>query len=254
MKEQKCVYMPGLTWPEFKECLPKIKMAIIPVGSFEQHGPHGRFPMDAVCAGEYAKKIGERLYPYAAVTPTIPLGVSGHHMNFPGTLTLKQETLLSVLMDVTASLRKHGIRRFLFANGHGGNTPVLQIVTAKLRQEFGDRACYILAASAGASHVVKKHVKSSTFGHACEIEISTLLYLAPETVKTDALSAGDILPEMLERSKSPLNEAVWWDENTTNGCLGDARLASVEIGEEIVQASLERIIPALKVFMEKDVD
>jgi creatinine amidohydrolase len=251
-EEAKCIYMPDLTWPEFKEYLPKIKMAIIPVGSHEQHGPHGRFQMDGSCAREYSKLLGQRLYPYAAVAPLVPIGNSKHHMHFPGTLTLSQETLKSVLLDIAESLRFHGIRRFCFANGHGGNVPVINVVINKLRHDFNDRACFIDVPGDGARDVAQKYVKSATYGHSCEIEISGLLYLWPDAVKKEALTPGDVTPLAISRKTSPIHEALWWDENTKNGCLGDARLATAEIGKEIVDTSLSRVVPALMEFMDKD--
>lgn len=253
-EERNCVYLPELTWPEFKTLLPGIKMAVIPVGSFEQHGPHGEFQMDTAASREFSRRLGERLYPRVAIAQVVPFGVSGHHMHFPGTITLKQNTLIDVLMDVAWSLHQHGIRRFFFANGHGGNRPVLGIVTARIRQEWGDSAAWGTVPNDNAQDVVQKHVKSETHGHSCEIEISNMLYLWPDAVRQSALTAGKITPlGALRRAKGyVLQEAAFFDENTENGCLGDARLATKEIGKEIVETALDRLSALLTDFMDRD--
>ena len=253
-EKSKCLYLHDLTWPEVKEALPQVKVAIIPVGSTEQHGPHATFEMDTAGSREFAKRLGERLYPHALVTPPVSIGVSSHHMHFPGTLTLQPETLASVLMDIVRSLHAHGIRRFFFANGHGGNRPVLGIVTARIRQEWGDSAAWGTVPNDNAQDVVQKHVKSETHGHSCEIEISNMLYLWPDAVRQSALTAGKITPlGALRRAKGyVLQESAFFDENTENGCLGDARLATKEIGKEIVETALDRLSALLTDFMDRD--
>ena len=134
------LYLYEMTWPEVKAALPGIKVAIIPTGSSEQHGPHGTFEVDTARAREFCLLLAERVYPQALVTPCIQIGISPHHMHFPGTLSLRAETYIEVLMDVARSLYQHGIRRFLFVNGHGGNKPALTLVMNRLRHELGVRS------------------------------------------------------------------------------------------------------------------
>ncbi len=73
--ERKCLYIPEMTWPEVKTALPQVKMAIIPVGSNEQHGPHGTFQFDTACAREFSLRLGARLYPRASSPRLSPSGL-----------------------------------------------------------------------------------------------------------------------------------------------------------------------------------
>ena len=250
--ERKCLYLPEMTWPEVKAALPEVKMAIIPVGSNEQHGPHGTFQMDTAESREFAKRLGERLYPHALVAPAVPIGISGHHMHFPGTITLQAETLISLLMDMAKSLHAHGIRRFFFANGHGGNAPALTIVCNRIKHEMGCPAAWATLPYSAVGDITGKYVTSETSGHSCEGEISIMLYLWPDAVRTEALTAGEIVRSTRERAvQAPwASEAHFFDEITANGCLGDARKASAEIGRELVETGLDRAVSYLKAFME----
>ncbi|MDP2859742.1 MAG: creatininase family protein, partial [Bacillota bacterium] len=100
-----------MSWPEVKAALDRIKVALIPTGSCEQHGPNGTFEVDAAIANEFTKRLAERTYPLTLAVPPVHFGVSSHHMRFPGTITLKPETFMQVCTDIVESLYRHGIRR-----------------------------------------------------------------------------------------------------------------------------------------------
>lgn len=250
--EKKCLYLHEMTWPEVKAALPNVKAAIIPVGSTEQHGPHATFQMDTSCSREFARLLGQELYPNVLVAPAVPIGISSHHLRFPGTITLQAETLINVLMDMVKSLASHGIKRFFFVNGHGGNSPALTIVCNKVKHELGYPAAWATLPYNAVADVTKKYVHSETSGHSCEGEVSILMYLHPEAIRTEALTAADIVRPARERAvKYPwVSEARFFDETTANGCLGDARKASPEIGKEMVEVGLERTVAYLREFME----
>ncbi len=242
------LYLQEMTWPEVKKALPDVKMAIIPVGSHEQHGPHGTFQFDTAGAREFALRLGKRLYPEVVVGPAVPVGISGHHMNFPGSITLQAETLIQVLMDITKSLMKHGIRKFFFVNGHGGNTPALTIVTNRIRQDLGGEAMWATLPYDLVSDVSAQYVKSPVAGHSCEGEVSCMMYLMPEAVRVSDLTPSKLNPTYEEGLKDhlPVKSGHFFDEITLNGALGDATKASPEIGKAMVETALDRLVPYLR--------
>ena len=106
-----------MTWPEIEGYLKRSAGIILPIGATEQHGPIGLVGTDAICAETLAWAAGELTG--AAVGPTLTVGMSEHHMHFPGTITLRPTTLAAVVRDVALALARHGFRRLLFVNGHG---------------------------------------------------------------------------------------------------------------------------------------
>ena len=239
----KAYLLPEMTWPEVEAALGTVEVAIIPVGAHEQHGPHLHEDCDAVLATEYAKRLTTRLYPHALMTPTINFGLSQHHMNFPGTITLQPETLVSIMRDIVSSLRHHGIRKFLFLSGHTGNVPALNIGCQKLSAEM-DIEAYYAKTSASAKEAIEKHIHSPLFGHSCEREVSEALYLAPHLINRERLTKGAIRGEgrwRMLRPGNPIQGPYRYEEMTTNGAIGDATMSSYAAGRDIVEESLDKL-------------
>lgn len=240
-----------MTWPEVQEALKTVKLAIIPVGAHEQHGPHMNESCDAVLATEISNRLAERLYPHVLVTPTVNMGVSIHHINFPGTITLKPETLISILRDMVWSLKKHGIEKFLFLNSHGGNQSTLSVACTTLTHELEVEIFYAKS-TASAKNALKEHVTSTLFGHSCEREVSEALYLAPQLVRNDKLEKGDIVEGKWRnlRPGNPLQGTYQYEEMTANGCIGDATKASYEIGQKVVEEALDGLETSIRKMLE----
>ena len=235
--------LPEMTWPQAREALAQAKLGLVPVGSFEQHGPHGTFELDTGRAYGFGRLLAARLYPRAILAPAVHLGVSYHHMGFPGTVTLRPETFISVVYDLVASLRRHGLNRFLILNGHGGNIPALGVLIVKLREELGVKAAWVSFTSL-AGEVIRDRVQSESKGHACEGEISQALVLAPHTVHREALAPGEYQGYPLRHLGAgySLGYPYRFDEITANGALGDATQASEELGWAIVETALEKAV------------
>lgn len=236
-----------MTWPEVQKALDTVKMAIVPVGAHEQHGPHMNESCDAVLATEMAKRLAERLYPNVLVAPTVNMGVSPHHMNFPGTISLRPETLVAVLRDIVSSLKHHGIERVLFLNGHGGNQSTLGGACTALSLELGVE-CYYAKTTAAAKESMKTFIHSTLYGHSCEREVSEALYLAPTLVRQEKLVKGDIVEGgrwQSLRPGNPIQGFYYYEEMTRNGCIGDATQASFLIGEAIVEEALEGLVKSV---------
>jgi len=246
----KAFVLSEMTWPEAKEALAQTRVALVPVGSFEQHGPNGTFEVDTGRAYGFGKLLAARMYPQAVLAPAVSIGVSYHHINFPGTITLRPETFMAVVYDVVWSLHQHGIEKFLILNGHGGNIPSLGVLIVKLREELGVKVAWTSFTSLG-REVIQARVTSESKGHACEGEMSQAMVLAPHTVRQEAFVPGEFkgYPYRHLREGFNLAYAYRFDEITANGALGDATLASEELGREIIETALKYAVEFLQDFI-----
>lgn len=251
-----CYALTNMTWMEVKESLKTVQLAIIPIGAHEQHGPHMVESCDAVLADRMAKKLGEKMFPYAWVTPTINMGVSPHHLHFPGTISLQPTTVIAILKDMISSLKQHGIKKFLLLNSHGGNQSTLNVASTMLTNEL-EVEIYYAKTTASAKKSFEKYITSTLFGHSCEREVSEALFLAPELVRVEELEKGDILEEGRWKQLRPgkaIQGFYFYEEMTQNGCIGDATKASMEIGRDIVEESLENLTEELFKLLKLEVD
>lgn len=235
--------LPNMTWPEIKEALTTANIAIIPVGAQEQHSYHLAEGCDSFRAESFCNLLAEKAFPKVVVTPTVNYGVSPHHMGFPGTISLRPETLANVLEDIIASLKHHGVKKFLFVNAHGGNTTPIAVASENLARQYNVEIAHTKFVDA-AKDTIKQEITSKYFGHACEREVSECLYLAPEIVRKDKLEVGDINEDSFATKYFDSNfvKVVYqFDEVTNNGNLGDARKGNYELGEKIIQEALNNI-------------
>ena len=123
-----------LTWPQVEAYLATSKAIILPIGSTEQHGPTGLIGTDALCAEAIALRVGAQIG--TLVAPTLAIGMAQHHMDFPGSMTLRPSTLLAVVRDCLLSLVRHGFERVLVVNGHGGNVATVNAAFAETQMEL----------------------------------------------------------------------------------------------------------------------
>jgi len=245
------VFLSEMTWPEVKARLPRVRLAILPTGSLEQHGPHLTFETDVAIATELARRLAQQHAPKVLVAPPLPAGLSNHHMHFPGTVTWSFETFTACLTDTIRALHAHGISRFLVLNGHGGNRGALSVLCTRFRYQEGIRvaACtwFELVRDTCQKFIPRRRV------HADEIEASMGLYLAPRTVREKALAKGqdhpDPHPFTDPGTGGGVEVAYFWEELTPSGAYGDARRASAKIGEELTAAFLERAGEFVESFM-----
>jgi creatinine amidohydrolase len=237
----------NLSWPEVGDITGSVDVVLLPVGSNEQHGPNLAVSMDIAASYEFCRRASELAYPRLLVAPPVPWGVSFHHMNFPGTISLSTDTFIQVLVEVVDCLAAHGFERFLIVNGHGGNIPAMNVATVRIKEEvdptFIGACSYFSFADKGLD---EKHGMTGITGHACEMETSVAMALVPQVVKTDDLSAGEMTDLTYEfrgtLQRYSVSVPYRFDEYTTNGALGDARRATLAYGTDIIESALRNFV------------
>src|SRR4051812_28724638 len=122
------VFLVENTRKEIREAIEggRLKAAILPTGSVEQHGEHLALVCDIALSTLISQQVALQLYPQVIIAPSCPLGWAPYHMARKGTMSLRKETLQAYILDVLKSLRAHGIRTVLILNGHAGNHRILQ--------------------------------------------------------------------------------------------------------------------------------
>ena len=176
-----------LTWPEARERLKQVDVALLPVGALEQHGPHSPLDTDAFDAGYLAMRVAEGCSdPKPFVLPLIPYGVSYHHADFPGTISVTNETLARLVYEVGMGAARHGITKLVVVNGHGGNAATLQFAAQMINRDAHIFTCVDTGETIDAD--VAKIAETPGDVHAGEIETSTTLAVRPHLVEMDRAS------------------------------------------------------------------
>jgi creatinine amidohydrolase len=184
-----------MSWPMVEEYLKHNDMVIIPLGSTEQHGPHLPLGTDFYEAFETCKKIS--LKTGVVVAPVVMSGYSVYHSGFPGTLSLKPETMTRVLFETAEILIKYGFRRFMFFNYHGGNHVVQEMVIHRINHQTPAKAVPI---GIGAPYMEGGEEAAPFDYHAGIGETSIMLYLRPDLVDmTKAVKPEITLPPDMEK-------------------------------------------------------
>jgi len=185
------VWLQDQRWPEVKAYLEKDQVILLPIASTEQHSLHLPLGTDSYVgiglAEGTAKKAG------CLVAPPIWYGWSTHHLCFPGTVTLRAETMINLVEDVCNSLIFHGFDRILIINGHREtNLAPLQVVSTVVRNETG--ALVVLADPIWLGATIGDEVSKAPdggIGHADELECAHMLHLHPELVDLSKYQPGN---------------------------------------------------------------
>ncbi len=233
-----------LTWPAAEQRLREVDVALLPVGALEQHGPHLPLDTDAFDANYLANRVAESCAdPKPLVLPLIPYGASYHHDDFPGTISVGNEALSSMVYDVGMSCARNGITKLLIVNGHGGNTPALQFAAQMINRD----AMIFTAVDTGETSDVDLDALCETPNdvHAGEIETSTALAVRPHLV--NMASAERFVPQFSNRYLNfTTRRSVEWYAQTVrispSGILGDPTRASREKGEKMWEVMVRNLV------------
>ncbi|WLW58170.1 creatininase family protein [Streptomyces sp. YU58] len=226
-----------LTAAELRALAARDAVVLLPVGATEQHGPHLPTGVDDFLAAEVCRRAAVLAAEHTGVVvmPSVPTGLSEHHMAFGGTLTLSLSTLHALLRDMCRSVIRAGFSRILVVNGHGGNMTALNALTTELTTELSTPIAF--ASYFGAGREVVRDTLETQDGlmHACEGETSMMMAAHPELVRSEHLDeAYGPRITLPAESSEPVYMAVSFDRITASGVAGDARVASAEKGERML--------------------
>ena len=190
-------YLPHMTRPEVEDLLTRTDMVILPVGALEQHGLHLPIGTDFFSGIERAKLIAQQTD--VLVAPILMPGQSPYHMGFAGTITLRAETIQAVYVEAAQSLIRHGFKRFLILNAHGGNSAISTFIVDRINQETSGIAVELGAAATPFMSALELPVVPIFDRHSGVSETSRLMYLAPDLAQLDdARPATVTMPSHLQ--------------------------------------------------------
>jgi creatinine amidohydrolase len=247
--------MPALRWNELtradlREVLPRA-VVVLPTAATEQHGPHLPTGHDTLIVEEIARRASERVPDGVGVVlaPALPFGSSDHHLPFGGTLSLRSETYLHVVMDLLRSIINDGGRRALVLNGHGGNHELNEIAVRDVAlQQPPDRHVAIAAASwwtlAMPGLLAREDLDDIRIpGHAGQLETAMMMAYRPELVR-EPRPPRDSDPSLgTQIPGARLEGATRWTD--FDGYTDSPALATAELGAVLLEIASDAVANAI---------
>ena len=235
---------------ELQAALEGRPVVIVPVGSVEQHGPHCPQDVDISVPYHLALRAGEVVDEFRViVAPPVSLGFTHYNMGEVGTITLRLETFIDVLCDVSRSIWANGFRRLILLNGHGGNQQPTWSAAVKLAEEDVWPLALTYWTMVPDELAAWSEADEGSIGHGGEWETSLQLYLRPELVDMsravkDAwrLKFG---PEVGRYAMFPERR-----REMAHGVMGDPFVASAEKGERLFAVLLDRLVALCREYHE----
>jgi creatinine amidohydrolase len=233
-----------LTWQEIENRLKEVDTAILPCGSIEQHGPHLPVDVDHFDAGYLAIRVAEACGdPRPFVLPGIPYGVSYHHEDFAGTVSITNEGLFRFVYDIGMSLAKNGIKKLIILNGHGDNAPTLNFAAQMINRDARIFVCVDTGETSDED--IHRITESENDIHAGEIETSTTLAARPWLVNMEKAVDTDIHFKSEYLNFGSSRGLPWYVRTkkiSENGVMGNPTKASREKGEKIWEIMVAHLV------------
>jgi creatinine amidohydrolase len=241
-----------LTTTDFAKLALERTIAVLPVAATEQHGPHLPLSVDTdLVDGVVAASL-----PHLPVDlpvlflPTQAVGFSPEHARFPGTLTLKSETIVRLWTDIGESVAASGVRKLVLFNAHGGQVSVMDLVARDLRARL-DMLVYSVSWFNLPLHDAQGQNVNALFSpeehrfgvHAGDVETSMMRALRPEVVCMDAAqnfrSSSQDRAERFDILGNGRSAKLGWQMQDYNpqGAAGNAAAATVEKGQALLDAA-----------------
>jgi creatinine amidohydrolase len=241
------------TWPELRELAERDDIVVvIPTATLEDHGYHLPIDTDARLIEAISKGAVERFNAREAAKamlfPTAVHGYTPHHMDFPGTVSLRWNVFVESLLDCGRSLCSHGFDRILILNGHGSNAPLVDLAARLINVEQRGAVCIastLYLTTPESQRLLEQERTSEPGGmsHACELETSLYLALEPGLVQMD--KAVREIPDWNENvwndwpGSGPLSYWPHWSGLSESGVMGDPTVATAEKGRAFLERACE---------------
>lgn len=229
------------TWKDLEAA--RVRTAVVPIGSTEQHGTHLPLATDTLITEKIAKTIATELNAY--LTPTIPIGQAAMWLEYPGTLSFSPDTMRAVIADLVASLVKTGFTTIIFISVHGANEAVYRGFPEELQKKYPGvtifTAGYTLWVRETWMTIWRTALERAGLPelvHADEAETSLILSLRPELVRP---SRGDC---PLPKERYPKDKTM--RQTYPSGSMGEPSKASKEKGDRLWKELLRLIIADVK--------
>jgi creatinine amidohydrolase len=235
------MYLGDATWPEAGEHLADGSLAVVPLGSTEQHGPHLPLSTDHVIAEALAREAAARAD--LLCTPTVTVGVSPHHRQFHGTMSVDAPVFRDYVESLSRSLADQGIDRIVYVNAHGGNVEHLREVGRRLHEDGTAYAVEWMWNESIPELVDDLFERNGP--HAGPKETAMVWHIADAVREEELAAARDGgLPEVDESSIRRHGARTFYDaiENSDNGAFGDPTDASAEKGRRLFEAATEQLV------------
>jgi creatinine amidohydrolase len=241
------MYLADRTWPELSDYVAEESLAVVPLGSTEQHGPHLPLSTDHRIAESLAREAADRAG--YLCTPTVNVGVSVHHKQFHGTMWADAPEFRDYVESVARNLSYHDIDRIVFVNAHGGNQTHLREVGRRLRE---DEVAYAVEWMWDDSIPDLVDDLFEVNGpHGGPKETAMMMHIDPDLVREDKLAEARDggLVDWVNNDEAYVHGARnFYDsiDNTENGVLGDQTDATPEKGERLHEAATDQLINLLE--------
>ena len=251
-----CYLWGEMSWPDADANLREMDLALLPVGAIEQHGPHLPVDTDAFDADHLARRVAEAcIPPRPLVLPLLPYGVSYHHNDFKGTLSISNATLSQLVYEIGMSAAANGIRKLVIINGHGGNTPALNYAAQMINR---DARIFVCVDSGETSDVdIGRLTVTPNDVHAGEVETSTSLAARPHLVRMDR--AREEVPAFSNRyldfsSRRGVSWYAYTHKISASGVMGDPARASAAKGRRIWDVMVAHLVALVEDLKQMSLD
>ena len=245
-------YWTDLSWTDFRDLDKEITLAVLPIGSMEQHGPHLPVATDTFSALALVEGLCDQLEDILTVQlPLIWCSRSNEHADFPGTVSLSHATFVHLVEDISASVARAGFRKLVIVNWHGGNTGLLSSILRDIRQQTG-MLVFLLDGLHLLGAFQKPWQDEVSFDyHAERTETSIILARHPELVKKMDFSklGSDLkhgkIPRLFKDNQHLMPEGglaqVAWTTSdlSEDGVIGSPAGATAEDGEWLLHKLID---------------